>query len=50
MNDMLVAVMLTQMQSKKALEELLSELTHRLIDLEKKVKQLELLSEKERSK
>lgn len=41
MNDQLVALMLTQMEAKKVLEELLSELTHRLIALEKRVKELE---------
>ena len=41
MNDLLVALMLTQMEAKKGLEELLSELTHRVLDLEKRVKKLE---------
>ena len=37
MNDMLVAVMLSNIEQKKTLEELLSEIVYRLLDLEKKV-------------
>ena len=42
MNDLLVALMLTQMEAKKGLEELLTELTHRVLALEKRVKKCEL--------
>jgi len=38
MNDMLVALMLSNIKSKKALEELLSELVHRILALEKELK------------
>lgn len=37
MNDMLVAVMLSNIEQKKALENLLTEIVYRLLDLEKKV-------------
>lgn len=41
MNDLLVALMLTQMEAKKGLEELLTELVHRVLALESKLADLE---------
>lgn len=41
MNDLLVALMLTQMEAKKGLEELLTEMAHRILELESRVKKLE---------
>jgi hypothetical protein len=42
MNDLLVALMMSNMQAKKGLEELLSELVYRIIDLEKEVKRIKM--------
>ena len=42
MNDMLVALMLSNIEAKKGLEELLSELVHRVLDLEKEVKTIKM--------
>lgn len=40
MNDMLVALMLANIEAKKGLEELLSELVYRVLEIEKKLKEL----------
>lgn len=42
MNDLLVALMMSNMQAKKGLEELLSELVYRVIDLEKDIKRIKM--------
>ena len=41
MSDLLIAMLSSQIMNQSGLEELLTELTHRLIDLEKKVKKME---------
>lgn len=40
MNDMLVALMLANIEAKKGLEELLSELVYRVLEIEKELKEL----------
>jgi type III secretory pathway lipoprotein EscJ len=40
MNDMLVVLMLANIEAKKGLEELLTELVHRVLEIEKELKDL----------
>ena len=40
MNDMIVALMLANIEAKKGLEELLTELVYRVLEIEKELKDL----------